>query len=117
LLSIGLGLWRWALFSSLIHRRLLFNIFPFLVSTAQLIGDFYDNRQSAANSYLRFAYSFVSRMMSQYNWSCDSFSANRRSAANKKKSAKTSNWHCEFAALHLLAQRRRPLCPKAQGAT
>jgi hypothetical protein len=46
----------------LIRRRFVLNIFPFPVSTSKLIGDFYDNRQSAANSCPRFAYSFVSHM-------------------------------------------------------
>jgi hypothetical protein len=59
-------------------------IFPFPVNTAKLIGDFYNNRRSAANSDLRFTYTFVSLMLRQYYWSRDPFSANRRSAANKK---------------------------------
>ncbi len=33
-----------------IRCRLVLNIFPFPVSTAKLLGDFYNNRQSAANS-------------------------------------------------------------------
>jgi hypothetical protein len=49
---------------------------------------FYNNRRSAANSFPRFAYSFVVLMLRQYYWWCDSYSANRRSAANIKKSAK-----------------------------
>jgi hypothetical protein len=66
-------------------RRLVLNIFLFPVSTAKLFGDFYNNRQSAANSYPYFAYSFVFLMLRQYYWRCDSYSANRRSAANIKK--------------------------------
>jgi hypothetical protein len=64
------------------------NIFPFPVGTAKLKGEFYNNRQSAANSYPRFAYSFVSFMLRQYYRLCDSYSANRRSAANKKNPRK-----------------------------
>jgi hypothetical protein len=46
-------------------QRLILNIFLFPVSTAKLIGAFYNNRQSAANSCPRFAYSFVSLMLLQ----------------------------------------------------
>jgi hypothetical protein len=60
------------------------NIFSFPVSTAKLIGDFYNNKRSTANSCLRFTYSFVSLMLHQYYWSCHSYSANRQSTANKK---------------------------------
>ncbi len=49
-------------FQVLICRRLVLNIFPFPVSTAKFIGDFYNNGRSAAISCLRFAYSFVSLM-------------------------------------------------------
>jgi hypothetical protein len=75
-------------FEFLFRRRLVLNIFPFLVSTAKLLGDFYNNRRSAANSCPRFAYFFVFLMLRQYYWRCDSYSANRRSTANIKKSAK-----------------------------
>ncbi len=71
-------------FAFLIRRHLVSNIFPFPVSTAKLLGDFYYNRRSAGNSFPRFAYSFVFLMLHQYYWSCDSYSANRRSAANIK---------------------------------
>ncbi len=53
-------------FEFLLCRHLVLKIFPFPVSTAKLIGDFYNNRQSAANRYPRFAYSFVSLMLQQY---------------------------------------------------
>jgi hypothetical protein len=46
-------------FEFLFCRCLVLNTFLFPVSTAKLIGDFYKNRQSALNSYPRFAYSFV----------------------------------------------------------
>jgi hypothetical protein len=71
-------------FEFLLRRCLVLNIFPFPVSTAKLIGDFYNNRQSAANGYPGFAYSFDCLMLRQYYLSCDLYSANRRSAANKK---------------------------------
>jgi hypothetical protein len=72
-------------FQFLIRLHLVLNFFPFPVGTAKLKGEFYNNRRSAANIYPRFAYSFVSLMLRQYYWLCDSYSANRRSAANIKK--------------------------------
>ncbi len=66
-------------------RRLVLNIFPFPVSTEKLLGDFYNNRRSTAISFPRFTYSFVVLMLRQYYWRCDSYSANKRSAANIKK--------------------------------
>jgi hypothetical protein len=68
----------------LLRRRLALNIFPFPVTTAELIGEFYNNRRSAAHGCPRFAYSFMFLMLRQYNWRCDSYSAIRRSAANMK---------------------------------
>ncbi len=88
-------------FDFLLRRHLALNIFPFPVTTAKLIGEFYNNRRSAALGCLRFAYSFVSVMLRQYYSYCDSCAANRRSAANKQKSAKTTYWRCECASLHL----------------
>jgi hypothetical protein len=82
-LRIGLGLWQWALFEFLIRRHRVLNIFPFPVSTAKLLGDFYINRRSAANSQPRFAYSFVFLMLRQYYWRYDSYSANKRSELQK----------------------------------
>jgi hypothetical protein len=102
-------------FDFLLRRRLALNIFPFPVTTAKLIGEFYYNRRSVAHGSPRFAYSFVFLMLRQYYWRCDPYSANGRSAANEKKSAKTSYWRCEFAALRLLAQRRRPASPLSAG--
>jgi hypothetical protein len=91
-------------FGLLLRRCLVLKIFPFPVGKVKLTGKFYNNRQSAVNSYPRFAYSFVSLMLRQYYWSCDLYSANRRSAASKKKSPKTSYWRCQFAPLRLRAQ-------------
>jgi hypothetical protein len=63
-------------FELLLRRRLALNIFLLPVTTAKLIGEFYNNRWSAAHGCPRFAYSFVFVMLRQYNWRCDSFSAN-----------------------------------------
>jgi hypothetical protein len=46
-------------FEFLIHHRLVLNILTFPVSTSKLLGDFYNNRQSAANNFPRFAYSLI----------------------------------------------------------
>jgi hypothetical protein len=89
-------------FGLLLRLCLVLNIFPFPVGIAKLTGKFYNNRQSAANSYPRFAYSFVSLMLRQYYWSCDLYSANRRSAASKQKIRKN----------FLLALPIRPALPK-----
>jgi hypothetical protein len=103
-----LGLWRAGhYFDCFLRRRLALNIFPFPVTIAKLIGEFYNNRRSAANQCLRFASSFVFLMLRQYYWRCNLFSANRQSAANLKKSVKTSYWCSEFTALRLLVQGRR----------
>jgi hypothetical protein len=67
------------------RRRLVLKIFPFPVSTEKILGVFYNNRRSAANNFSRFAYSFVVLILRQYYWRCDSYSANRQSAANIKK--------------------------------
>jgi hypothetical protein len=64
-------------FDLLIRRHLVLNVFPFPVSKAKLIGEFYNNRRSAANWCPRFAYPFVFLMLRQYYWRCDSYSANR----------------------------------------
>jgi hypothetical protein len=91
-------------FDLLIRRRLVWNVFPFPVSKAESIGEFCNNRRSAANRCPRFAYPFVLLMLRQYYWSYDSYSANRQSAANMKNPQKAYYWRCEFAALCLLAQ-------------
>ncbi len=89
-------------FDFLLCRCLTLDIFPFPVTTAELIGEFYNNRRSAAHGCPRFAYSFVFLMLRHYYWRYDSCTANRRSAANRiKKSAKTTYWRCEFASLRL----------------
>jgi hypothetical protein len=72
-------------FDFLLCRRLTLNILPFPVTTAKLIGEFYNNRRSAAHGCPRFAYSFVFLILHQYYWHCDPFSANRQSTANGKK--------------------------------
>jgi hypothetical protein len=72
----------------LLRRRLALSIFPFSVTTAKLLGEFYNNRRSAAHGCPHFAYSFVLLMLRQYYWRCDPFSPNRRSAANEKNPQK-----------------------------
>ncbi len=54
----------------------------------KLIGKFYNNSQSAANSYMRFAYSFVSLMLLYYYRRCDFYSTDRQSAVYIKNSRK-----------------------------
>jgi hypothetical protein len=83
------------------RRSFVLNIFLFLVNTAKLLGDFYNNRRSTANSCPHFPYSFIFLMLRQYYLSCDSYSANRRSTANIKKV-------CEN---FILALRIRPASP------
>jgi hypothetical protein len=95
--------------------RLGFNIFPFPVTTAKLIGEFYNNRRSAANWCPRFAYSFVLLMLRQYYWRCDSYTANRRSTANMKNLRKSYYWRCESPPLRLKARRTRTASPKSAG--
>ncbi len=102
-------------FDLLIRRRLAMNVFPFPVSKAKLIGEFYNNRRSAANRCQPFAYPFVSLKLRQYYWCCDSYSAYRQSAVNMKNPRKSYYWRCEFAALRLLVQRRRPASPLSAG--
>jgi hypothetical protein len=76
-------------FVLLIRRCLVFNVFPFPVSKAKLTGEFYNNRRSVANQCPRLAYFFVFLMLRQYYWRCNSYSANRRSAANIKNPRKS----------------------------
>ncbi len=102
-------------FHILLRCRLALNIFPFPVTTAKLIGEFYNNRRSAAHGCPRFAYSFVLLILCQYYWRCNSCAANRRSAANNKKSAKSTYWRCECALLRLKARRARTPSPISAG--
>ncbi len=102
-------------FEFLFCGHLVLNIFPFPVSTANLVGKIYNNRRSAANRCLRFTYSFVALMLRQYYWRCDLYSANRRSAANVKNPRKYSYWRCESAPLRLKARRTRTASPISAG--
>jgi hypothetical protein len=75
-------------FGLLICRQLGLKVFPFPLSNEELMcfrPVMYVKR--AANLFSRFAYSFVSFMLRQY---CDSCSAYRRSAANKKNAKSLS---------------------------
>ncbi len=83
----------------LLRHRLALNIFPFPVTTAELIGKFSNDRRSVAHGCPRFAYSFMFLMLRQYYWRCDSYSANRRSAANMKNPRKPYYWRCESVPL------------------
>jgi hypothetical protein len=47
-------------FDCFLRRRHALNIFPFPVTTAKLICEFYNNRRSAVNQCPRFAYSLCS---------------------------------------------------------
>jgi hypothetical protein len=51
-------------------------------------------------------------MLRQYYWCCNSCTANRRSAANKQKSAKTTYWRCECALLRLAAPKGAESAPR-----
>ncbi len=95
-------------FDFLLCRHLTLNIFPFPVTTAKLIGEFYNNRRSAAHGCPHFAYSYVFLMLHQYCWRCDPFSANRQSTANEKKIRE--NFLLALR-IRLLAQRRRLASP------
>jgi hypothetical protein len=64
-------------FVFLLRRGLSLNIFPFQVTTAKLIGEFCNNRRSAAHGCPRFTYSFVFHMLRHCYWRW-------RSAAKKK---------------------------------
>jgi hypothetical protein len=98
-------------FDFLLCRRLALNIFPFLVTTAKLLGEFYNNRRSAENRCPRFAYSFVSLCCANTIGPAIRTAPVGKAQRIKKKSAKTFNWHCEFVAFRLLALRRRPALP------
>ncbi len=70
------------LFIFLWSRRLFCNVFPFPVCRAQLIGDWYENRQGAQNTII-----FLT--ICQYYWRTDAPCANSNGAPNtKKKSGK-----------------------------
>jgi hypothetical protein len=66
------------LFIFLWSRRLFCNIFPFPVCKAQLIGDWYENRQGAPNPII-----FLS--IRQYYWRTDAPCANSNGGPNTKK--------------------------------
>ncbi len=57
---------------------LFFNVFPFPVCKAELIGDWYENRRGAPNTI-----NFL--IMRQYYWRTDAPCANRNGGSNRKK--------------------------------
>ncbi len=89
-------------FCLLISLHLIQNIFLILVTTAKLNSDFWTNRQSAAKSFLPFAYSFVSFMLRRYYWRCDFYSAYRQSAMNYKNPQIFVYWNCKFTCAWLM---------------
>ncbi len=50
----------------------------------EIISEFCNNRQSAANTIPRFAYSFVSLILRQYYWLCNFYSAYGRRKKNQR---------------------------------
>ncbi len=84
------------LFIFLWSRRLFFNVFPFPVCNAQLIGDWYENRWGERNTI-----NFL--IIRQYYWRTDAPCANSNSGPNMKKKSAKHNWltmlgkHCLLA--------------------
>jgi hypothetical protein len=66
------------LFIFLWARRLFFDVFPFPVCKAELIGDWYENKRGAPNTI-----NFL--IMRQYYWRTDAPCANRNGGPNRKK--------------------------------
>ncbi len=66
------------LFIFLCSRRLFFNLFPFPVCKAQLIGYWYENRLGAPNT-------IISLIIRQYYWRTDIPCANGNGGPNTKK--------------------------------
>jgi hypothetical protein len=97
-LRIGLGLWRWALFFFFFRRCLVLNIFPFPVSTEKIFGDFYNNKQSTANSFPRIAYFLLSLCRANTIGA-----AICTRAANIKKIRKNFVWALQIRPARLLA--------------
>jgi hypothetical protein len=67
------------------------------VKLSKLIGDLWNKRQSAANSFPFFAYSFVSHMPRQYYWRIPILLIGK-ARRNHKKSAYFPDWGCDFCA-------------------
>jgi hypothetical protein len=64
-------------FDFLFCRHLVLNLVLFLLSTDKLLGEFCYNRQSAVNTFPRFAYSFVFFILRQYYWRHNFYSTYR----------------------------------------
>ncbi len=77
------------LFNFLWARRLFCNVFPFPVSKAELIGDWYENRRGAPNT-------FIFLIFRQYYWRTEAPCANRSGGLNKKIKLLA---HCVWSAL------------------
>jgi hypothetical protein len=68
------------LFIFLWARCLFFNVFPFPVCKAQLIGDWYENRRGAPNTVI-----FLIIRQYQYYWRSDAPCAKSNGGPNRKK--------------------------------
>ncbi len=93
---LALRWWRWALFGFLICCHLVLNIFCFCSVLNNFYASSVKNKRSGAIRFLCFTYSFVSLIMHQYYWCCDSHSAYGQSGVKKKKSANFSYCPDEF---------------------
>ncbi len=77
------------LFIFLWSRRLFCNVFPYPVCKAQLIGDWYENRQGARNT-------IILLLIRQYYWRTDVPCANSNGGPNRKKKLLA---HCVWSGL------------------
>jgi len=77
------------LFIFLWSRRLFCNVFPYPVCKAQLIGDWYENRQGARNT-------IILLIIRQYYWRTDVPCANSNGGPNTKKKLLA---HCVWSGL------------------
>ncbi len=77
------------LFNFIWARRLFCNVFPFPVCKAELIGDWYENRQGAPNT-------IIFLIFRQYYWRTEAPCANRSGGPNKKIKLLA---HCVWSAL------------------
>jgi hypothetical protein len=84
-------------------------VFPFPISTAQFIGEFWSNRQSEATRCRLFAYSLMSFiMLCQYFWCRNSSSSFGASVANRKN---TANSVISWQTPHFASKCRVQFCP------
>jgi hypothetical protein len=103
-------------FDFLICHRLILNINLFPVTTAKLLGELYNNRRSAVQRHPRFAYSFMSLLLPQCYWRCNSYSAYKRNAANRKNPEIFGIGAANVPHFTYRHDKYAPLCLLAQGA-